>query len=250
MPPQGSPDAVRGRKGPVPYGGFYTQEQVREVVAYAAARHVSIVPEIEMPGHAVSALLAYPRFGAGAPPPREAQTQWGGFPYVYAANDEALGFLEDVLTEVMELFPGRYIHVGGDEVAHERWNAAPQAQARLRALGQTDPAALQADLTRRVAAFLDAHGRRLVGWDEILGGELPADATVMSWHGIDGAMAAAAKGHDAVLAPAPWLYFDNGQSNDPKDPLGRGVMITLRDVYSFTPRPSGTFGSLLRPLSK
>ena len=239
MPPPGSPDAARGRKGPLHYGGFYTQDQVREVVAYAAARHVSIVPEIEMPGHAVSALLAYPQFGAGAPPPAAAQAQWGGFPYVYGASDRTLGFLEDVLTEVMALFPGRYIHVGGDEVAHERWNSTPDAQARLRALGQTDPAALQADLTRRVAGFLEAHGRRLVGWDEILqGGELPADAVVMSWHGIDGAVAAAAKGHDAVLAPAPWLYFDNGQSNDPHDPLGRGVMITLRDVYAFNPLPA------------
>jgi len=238
IPPPGSPDAVRGRKGPVPYGGFYTQDQVREVVAHAAARHVSIVPEIEMPGHAVSALLAYPRLGAGAPPPREAQSQWGGFPYIYSGNEESVAFLEDVLTEVMALFPGRYIHVGGDEVAHERWNGTPDAQARLRALGQTDPAALQADLTRRIAGFLEAHGRRLVGWDEILGGALPADATVMSWHGIDGAVAAAAKGHDTVLAPAPWLYFDNGQSNDPHDPLGRGVMITLRDVYGFNPLPA------------
>ena len=237
-PPAGSPDAAPGHKGAARYGGFYTQDQVRTIVAYAAARHVSIVPEIEMPGHAVSALLAYPQFGAGAPPPRAAQAQWGGFPYVYGVGDGTLGFLEDVLTEVMELFPGRYIHIGGDEVAHERWNASPEAQARLRALGQSDPAALQADLTRRIASFLEAHGRRLVGWDEILGGELPADATVMSWHGIAGAVAAAAKGHDAVLAPAPWLYFDNGQSNDPHDPLGRGVMITLRDVYGFNPLPA------------
>jgi hexosaminidase len=239
-PPPGSPDAkppIKGRA--VRYGGFYTQDQVRAIVAYAAARHVVIVPEIEMPGHAVSALLAYPQFGAGAPPPGAAQTDWGGFPYVYNVDDRTYGFLEDVLTEVMALFPGRYIHVGGDEAAKERWNGAPQAQARLRALGQSDPAVLQADFTRRIAAFLDAHGRRLVGWDEVLqGGELPADAVVMSWHGVDGALAAAAKGHDAVLAPAPVLYFDNRQGDDPREPPGRGLLVSLHDVYAFNPLPA------------
>jgi hexosaminidase len=233
-PPAGSPDA-----GPSPrYGGFYTQDQVRAIVAYATARHVTIVPEIEMPGHAVAALLAYPQLGAGAPPPGAARTDWGGFPYVYNVDDRTFGFLEDVLTEVMSLFPGRYIHVGGDEVAKERWNAAPEAQARLRALGQTDPNALQADFTRRIAAFLGAHGRRLVGWDEILQGDVPADAVVMSWHGIDGALAAAAKGHDTVLAPAPLLYFDNRQGADPREPPGRGPLVTLHDVYSFNPLPA------------
>lgn len=239
-PRPGSPDArppVKGRA--VRYGGFYTQDQVRAIVAYAAARHVTIVPEIEMPGHAVSALLAYPKLGAGAPPPRVAQSEWGGFPYAYNVDDGAFGFLQDVLTEVMALFPSRYIHVGGDEAAKERWNSSAQAQARLHALGQTDAAALQADFTRKIAAFLDAHGRRLVGWDEVLqGGELPADAVVMSWHGIDGALAAAAKGHDAILAPAPVLYFDNRQGDDPSEPPGRGLPVTLRDVYAFNPLPA------------
>ncbi|HEY8004364.1 MAG TPA: family 20 glycosylhydrolase [Phenylobacterium sp.] len=235
-PPAGSPDASPDGAR---YGGFYTQQQVRAVVAYAASRHVTIVPEIEIPGHAVSALLAYPELGAGAPPPASAQTDWGGFPYVYDPSDRTFGFLEDVLTEVMALFPGRYIHIGGDEAAMERFSASPQAQARLRALGQTDPRAAQAEFTRRIAAFLEAHGRRLVGWDEILqGGELPKDAVVMSWHGIDGALAAAAKGHDAVLAPAPVLYFDNRQGDDPHEPPGRGNLVTLRDVYAFNPLPA------------
>ncbi|HEX4710754.1 family 20 glycosylhydrolase [Phenylobacterium sp.] len=233
-PPAGSPDATGGR-----YGGFYTQDQVRAIVAHAATRHVTIVPEIEMPGHAVSALLAYPHLGAGGPAAVSAQTDWGGFPYVYNVDDRTFRFLEDVLTEVMALFPSRYIHVGGDEAAKERWNSTPEAQARLRALGQSDPAALQADFTRRIAAFLEAHGRRLVGWDEILqGGELPADAVVMSWHGVDGALAAAAKGHDAVLAPAPVLYFDNRPGEGPHEPPGRGPPVTLRDVYSFNPLPA------------
>ncbi|MDB5475641.1 MAG: Beta-N-acetylhexosaminidase [Phenylobacterium sp.] len=231
-PPAGSPD------GTARYGGVYSQAEVRRIVAYAAARHVTIVPEIEMPGHAVSALLAYPQFGAGAKPPAAAQTQWGGFPYVYSPSDRTFGFLEDVLTEVMALFPGRFVHVGGDEVARERWNASPEAQARLRALGVTDPAALQADFTKRIAGFLEAHGRRLVGWDEILGGELPGDAVVTSWHGVDGALAAAAKGHDAVLAPAPVMYFDNWQAQAADAPPGRGFLVRLQDVYAFEPAPA------------
>jgi len=228
-PPEGSPDGT-GR-----YGGFYTQDEVRRIVAYAAARHITVVPEIEMPGHATSALLAYPQFGAGA----AAQGKWGVSPYVYSADDRAVGFLEDVLTEVMALFPGRYVHVGGDEVQHERWNASPAAQARLRALGGQDAAALQVDLTHRIADFLQAHGRRLVGWDEILqGGSLPGEAVVMSWHGVDGATAAAAAGHDAVLAPAPMMYFDNWQAADPAGPPGRGFLVTLHDVYGFEPAPA------------
>lgn len=233
-PEPGSPD---GRK---PYGGFYTQAQVRRIVAYAAARHVTIVPEIEMPGHALSALLAYPRFGAGPAPDRADQVKWGGFPYVYDVDDRTLGFLEDVLTEVMSLFPGRYIHVGGDEAQRERWYAAPAAQARLKALGATDPAALQAWFTGRIAAFLAAHGRRLVGWDEILqGGGLPPSAVVTSWHGVAGGLAAAAQGHDAVLAPSPIYYFDNRQGAAPGEPPGRGFIVDLKSLYDFEPMPPG-----------
>lgn len=246
-PPAGSPDATAGPSAR--YGGFYTQEQVRAIVAHAAARHITIVPEIEMPGHAVAALLAYPEFGAGEPANPATQTNWGGFPYVYNVDDKTFGFLEDVLTEVMALFPGRYIHIGGDEAAKERWNSTPAAQARLHALGQSDPAALQADFTRRIAGFLDAHGRRLVGWDEVLqGGELPPNAVVMSWHGVDGALAAAAKGHDAVLAPAPVLYFDNRQAADPREPPGRGFLVTLHDVYSFNPLPAAVTPEAARHL--
>ncbi|THD80530.1 MAG: beta-hexosaminidase [Phenylobacterium sp.] len=231
-PEPGSPD------GAARYGGFYTQAQVREVVAYAAARHVTIVPEIEMPGHALSALLAYPQFGAGAAPAVADQVKWGGFPYVYGVDGKTFGFIEDVLSEVMTLFPGRYIHVGGDEAERERWSASPAAQARMAAMGAQDPAALQAYFTQHIASFLDAHGRRLVGWDEILlGGELPADAVVTSWHGIDGGIAAANKGHDAVLAPAPIFYFDNRQGTSAAEPPGRGWLVRLQDVYGFEPIP-------------
>jgi hexosaminidase len=230
-PEKGSPDGFKR------YGGFYTQAQVREVVAYAAARHVTIVPEIEMPGHATSALLAYPQFGSGAAPAPSDQAPWGIEPYVYGLDDRSFGFLEDVLTEVMALFPGRYIHVGGDEAERERWSASPAAQARLKALGSEDPAALQVYFTQRIANFLQAHGRTLVGWDEILGGELPADAVVTSWHGIAGGLDAAAKGHDAVMAPAPIYYFDNRQGLSADEPPGRGWLVRLRDVYAFDPIP-------------
>jgi hexosaminidase len=231
-PEKGSPDGAKR------YGGFYTQAQVREVVAYAAARHITIVPEIEMPGHATSALIAYPQFGSGAAPAAADQALWGITPYVYGVDDRSLGFLQDVLTEVMALFPGRYIHVGGDEAERERWNASPAAQARMKALGSEDPAALQAWFTQRIAKFLEAHGRRLVGWDEILGGgELPGDAVVTSWHGIDGGLAAAAKGHDAVMAPAPIYYFDNRQGLGADEPPGRGWLVRLPDVYAFEPIP-------------
>jgi hexosaminidase len=240
-PIPGSPDAERdpasGRNRP--YGGFYTQAQVREIVAYAGRRHVTIVPELDMPGHAVSALLAYPALGSGAPPPARVQAEWGGFPYLYNLDDQTLGFVEDVLSEVMALFPGRYIHVGGDEAVKERWNDTPEVQARMKALGISDVTQAQAWFTGRMAQFLAAHGRRLVGWDEILqGGAPPADAVVMSWHGPDGAAAAAAAGHDAVLAAAPVLYFDNRQGEGPDEPPGRGNLVTLKDVYAFDPTPA------------
>ncbi len=220
------------------YGGFYTQDHVREIVAYAARRGVTIVPEIEMPGHALSALLAYPELGSAGPPPRAIQSDWGVFPYLYNVDDRTFGVLEDILTEVMDLFPGPFIHIGGDEAVKDQWKTSPQIQARMKALGIADEDALQSYFTHRISAFLASKGRRPIGWDEILqGGPLPADAAVMSWHGIDGAVAAAKAGHDAVLAPAPTLYFDNRQSARPEEPPGRGAVVSLRDVYAFDPAP-------------
>ncbi len=248
-PLPGSPDFILDpRTGqPMRYGGFYTQAEVREVAAYAAARHITIVPEIEMPGHALSALLAYPALGVGAPPLPEDQSKWGGFSYVYNVDDRTLGAIEDVLTEVMALFPGRYIHVGGDEAAKQRWEESPEVQTRMKALGISDTAALQRYFTGRIAAFLAAHGRRLVGWDEILqGGALPGEAVVMSWHGASGALAAAQAGHDTVLAPAPTLYFDNRQGDGATEPPGRGLVVSLHDVYAFEALPAG-FDPALSP---
>ena len=221
------------------YGGFYTQAQVREIVAYAARRNVTIVPEIDMPGHALSAILAYPELGSAGPAPAAIQSDWGVFPWLYNVDDHTFAVLEDVLTEVMALFPSPFIHIGGDEAVKDQWKASPGVRARMKALGVKDVDALQSYFTRRISAFLVSKGRRPIGWDEILeGGDLPGGAAVMSWHGIDGAVAAAKAGHDAVLAPAPTLYFDNRQGDRPQEPPGRGAVVSLRDVYAFDPAPA------------
>lgn len=219
-------------------GGFYTQAEVRQIVAYAAARNVTIVPEIEMPGHALSAIRAYPALGTGAPVTPGAESDWGVFPWLYNVDDATFGFLEEVLTEVMALFPSRYIHVGGDEAVKDQWKASPAIQARMKALGIADEDRLQSWFVQRMQRFLAAHGRRLIGWDEILEGGIAPEATVMSWRGIDGAVAAAKAGHDAVLSPSPALYLDNRQGFGPLEPPGRGNLIDLASVYRFDPAPA------------
>ena len=234
---QGDIDPKTGR--PRLYGGVYTQAQVREIVAYAAARNITIVPEIEMPGHALSAILAYPELGSAGKAPASIQSDWGVFPWLYNTDDHTFAVLDDVLTEVMALFPSAYIHVGGDEAVKDQWKASPKIQARMKALGITSEDELQSWFTHRIADFLTAHGRKLIGWDEILdNAPLPPGATVMSWRGIDGAIATAKAGHDTVLAPAPWLYFDNRQSARAEEPPGRGAVIDLKTVYTFDPEPS------------
>ena len=219
-------------------GGYYTQDQVREIVAYAAARHVTIVPEIEMPGHAQAPIAAYPELGSTATPPRGPSSDWGVHPYLYNVDEKTFGFLQDVLTEVMALFPGPYIHIGGDEAVKVQWKADPAVQARMRALYIGDEDALQGWFTARMEQFLTAHGRKLVGWDEILLGGVPPRATVMSWRGLDGAIIAAKLGHDTVLAPQPIYYFDNRQAASADQPPGRGRLVTLKDVYDFDPIPA------------
>jgi hexosaminidase len=220
------------------YGGYYSQETVRELVAYAAERGVTMVPEIEMPGHATAAIVAYPELASTDKPPREVPADWGVYHHAYNPGEATFRFLEDVLREVMAIFPGRYIHVGGDEVEKTEWRESPAVQARMKELGIADPAKLQVHFTQRIAKFLEANGRRLVGWDEILEPGLPQGAVVMSWRGVDGALAAAAKGHDTVLAAHPTLYFDNVQAFSPREPPGRGRVISLKDVYEFEPMPA------------
>lgn len=218
-------------------GGYYTQRQVREIVAYAARRNVMIVPEIEMPGHALSAIRAYPQLGTGSPVPTGVESDWGVFPWLYNVDGSTFAFLEDVLMETMALFPSRYIHVGGDEAVKDQWKASPRIQAQMRALGIKDEHALQSWFMARIGKFLAAHGRRMIGWDEILQGGVPDNATIMSWQGTAGAIAAAKAGHDSVLTPAPTLYFDNRQGFGDIEPPGRGNLVDVKAVYAFDPMP-------------
>jgi hexosaminidase len=220
------------------YGGFYTQGQVRDLVAYAAARQVTIVPEIDLPGHASAAIAAYPELASIPNPSRTVPADWGVYPNLFNTDEPTLRFLGDVLDEVMELFPSTYIHLGGDEAVKDQWKASAAAQARMRAEGLADEKALQGWMLRRLEKRLAAKGRRLVGWDEILENGLPKGATVMSWRGLDGGLAAARAGHDAVLSPAPLLYFDNRQSRSTQEPPGRGWVVRLQDVYAFDPLPT------------
>jgi hexosaminidase len=219
------------------YGGFYTQDEIRDVVRYAAERHVEIVPEIDVPGHMQAAIASYPELGTGDTPP--VSVDWGVHTYLLNVEDKTFEFLEDVLDEVVPLFPGRYVHVGGDEAVKDRWQASPAVQARMKALGVKDETALQGWFLERVEKMLEKHDRKLIGWDEILESALPAEATVMSWRGTAGAVEAAHKGHDVVLSPAPQLYINNLQSLAGDEPSARlDALVTLESVYRFEPTPA------------
>src|SRR5687768_309284 len=191
-----------------------------------------------MPGHASAAIAAYPQLAATAQPPAAVPADWGIYPNVYNVDESTFDFLEDVLREVIALFPSVYIHVGGDEVEKSQWRDSPRVKARMRELALDDAAKLQPYFTQRIGRFLQANGRRLVGWDEILEPGLPAGSVVMSWRGIDGALSAAARGYDTVLAAHPTLYFDNVQAISAREPPGRGRVVSLRDVYAFEPMPA------------
>jgi len=209
---------------------------VRRVLAPALPRNVTIVPEIDLPGHTPAALVAYP--GLAARPqalPAAVPADWGIYTHVVNLDAATFKFIEDVLDEVTALFPGAYIHVGGDEVVTDEWRDSPAVQARMRELGIADVAAVQGYFERRLEAYLTRRGRRLVGWDEIVRAGLGPAATIMSWRGIDGAVAAARAGHDAVLSPAPVLYLDHRQGSSPAEPPGGGQVESLEDVYRFEP---------------
>lgn len=218
------------------YGGFYTQDEIRDVVAYAASRHITIIPEIEMPGHSLAALASYPEL-ACTPGPFKVATRWGVFKDVYCPKEKTFRFLEDVLTEVMELFPGKYIHIGGDEVPKERWKESSLCQKIMKENGLKNEEELQSWFIRRIEKFLNAHGRQLIGWDEILEGGLSPGATVMSWRGIEGGIAAAQQNHDAIMTPGGWCYFDHYQADPEFQPLAIGGFTTLKKVYSYNPVP-------------
>jgi hexosaminidase len=234
------PASLPGSGNQKPYGGFYTQPQVREIVAFAATRHVQIVPEIDMPGHAQAALAAYPELGAiDSHPALPVSAKWGVHSHLFNLEPGTFDFLQNVLDEVMQLFPSRYIHIGGDEAVKDEWNASAVVQARAQQLGISDATALQTYFTQKISGYVSSKGRRAVGWDEIMQPGLGADAVVMSWHGASTAHAAAIRGNDTVLAPDPQLYLDHRESPLATEPLGRFLIISLKDVYDFEPHDAG-----------
>jgi hexosaminidase len=228
------PATIPGAPASAPYGGFYTQQQVRAIVAFAATRHVQIVPEIDMPGHAQAAIAAYPTLSAiDSHPELPVSSRWGIHSHLFSLEPATFEFLQDVLDEVLQLFPSRYIHIGGDEVVKEEWRTSAAVQARAKQLGIDDVAALQTYFTQKISRYLTAAGRRAVGWDEILQTGLGQETVVMSWHGTSGARQAAVRGNDAVLAPDPMLYFDHRQSDLAGEPPGRLGVLSVKNVYEF-----------------
>lgn len=220
----------------VPHCGFYTRDQIREVVDYARRRHVTVIPEIEMPGHAKSALAAYPEL-ACTPGPFQVRTTWGVDEDVLCPSEQTFTFIGDVLDEVVSLFPGAYVHVGGDEVPKTRWRQSALAQEVMQREKLATPEELQSWFIRRVEQMLIARGKRLIGWDEILEGGLAPEATVMSWRGSSGGIAAAREAHDVIMSPNSHMYFDAYQGDPKQEPLAIGGFLPLERVYDFEPVP-------------
>ena len=220
------------------HGGFYSQEELRQLVAFAQRRHVTIVPEIEMPGHAGAALAAYPELSCFPDQPRQVYTRWGINPDIFNPSDRTVAFLQDVLDEVMAVFPSKFIHIGGDEAIKDYWKKCPAVQERIRRLGLKNEEELQGWFVRQMDGFLTRRGRRLIGWDEILQGGLAPGAAVMSWRGVKGGIAAAAAGHDVVMAPSAHTYLDYYQGPPDREPLAIGGLLPLEKVHAFEPTPS------------
>ncbi|MAE09067.1 MAG: beta-N-acetylglucosaminidase [Bacteroidetes bacterium] len=219
-----------------PYGGFYTQEEIREIVDYASNRQITIIPEIEMPGHSLAALASYPELACTSGP-FEVAKRWGVFKDIYCTKDETFVFIENVLLEVMEMFPSKYIHIGGDEAPKARWKECSTCQGVIEREGLKDEHELQSYFIQRIEKFLNKNGRSIIGWDEILEGGLAPNATVMSWRGTEGGIAAARLDHDAIMTPGSHCYFDHYQSNPDTEPLAIGGYTTLEKVYSYNPVP-------------
>jgi hexosaminidase len=218
------------------YGGFYTQEQIKEVVAYANTRQVTIIPEIEMPGHSQAAIAAYPALGCTGEQV-EVATKWGVFDEVYCPKESTFKFLEDVIDEVVTLFPGKYIHIGGDEAPKTNWKRCAHCQRLIKEKGLKDEHGLQSYFIARMEKYINSKGKQIIGWDEILEGGLAPNATVMSWRGTSGAIEAAKEGHDVILTPGSHCYFDHYQSEDENEPLAIGGFLPLEKVYHFNPIP-------------
>jgi hexosaminidase len=221
-----------------PVGGFYTQEDVKEIVAYAADRFITVVPEIEMPGHSLGALAAYPELGCTGGPYEVART-WGVFEDVYCAGkEETYTFLQDVLTELLPLFPGEYFHIGGDECPKTRWEKCPLCKLKMKEQGLKTEHELQSYFVQRMEKFLNENGKKLIGWDEILEGGLAPNAAVMSWRGEQGGIAAAKERHYVVMTPGEFCYLDHYQADPKSEPLAIGGYLPLKKVYSYEPVPA------------
>lgn len=220
----------------VPHGGYYTQDEIREVVAYAKERYVTIIPEIEMPGHSSAALASYPELGC-VDKDYYVQPTWGVIEDIYCPKEETFEFLENVLLEVMELFPGTYIHIGGDEAPKKQWKESKVAQDVMKREGLESEEELQSYFITRMEKFLNKHGRQIIGWDEILEGGLAPKATVMSWRGEAGGIKAAKMNHDVIMTPWDTNYFDHYQDTKETEPIAIGFHTTLRDVYHYDPIP-------------
>ena len=219
------------------YGGYYTQEEIREIVEYAQQRHVTIIPEIEMPGHASAALAAYPELGCVEGKDYQVKTTWGIFEDIYCPSEQTFTFLENVLAEVMQLFPSKYIHIGGDEVPKKQWEESELAQQVIAREGLQNEVELQSYFITRIEKFLNENGRQIIGWDEILEGGLAPNATVMSWRGTKGGIEAAKQHHNVVMTPTSHLYLDYYQAEPKEEPLAIGGFSPVKEVYQFDPIP-------------
>ena len=234
-----------GKYDNTPYGGFYTQEEAREIVKYARERYIDVIPEVDLPGHMLAALAAYPELGCTGGP-YEVCPEWGIFEDVLCiGNDKTFEFLEGVMEEIIDIFPSRYIHIGGDECPRTRWQSCPKCQARIKAEGlkadknHTAEDRLQSYCMTRIEKFLNAHGRQIIGWDEILDGDVAPNATVMSWRGMEGGIKAAQLGHDVIMVPTSYAYLDYYQTDDLTDePFGIGGYVPVEKVYSLEPVPA------------
>lgn len=227
-----------GKYDGIRYGGYYTQDEVKEIVAYASERYITIIPEIELPGHSSAALAAYPEFGCFE---KEVQvaTTWGVFEDIYCPKEETFDFLEDVLDEVIELFPSTYIHIGGDEAPKKQWEESEVAQEVIKREGLKDEHELQSYFVGRIEKYLNSKDRQIIGWDEIMEGGLAPQATVMSWRGESGGIEAAKMQHNVIMSPNASNYFDHFQSEPTEnEPIAIGGLTTLQDVYGYEPIPS------------
>ena len=225
-----------------PYGGFYTQEEAKEIVKYAQERYITVIPEVDLPGHMLATLAAYPEMGCTGGP-YEVCPRWGIFEDVLCiGNDQTMQFLEDVMNEIIEIFPSKYVHIGGDEAPRTRWEKCQKCQARIKTEGlkadknHTAEDRLQSYCMTRIEEFLNSKGRQIIGWDEILEGDVAPNATVMSWRGMEGGIKAAQLGHDVIMTPSKWMYIDHGQGAVETEPIAIRFGLPLEKTYSYDPK--------------